>query len=186
MEEIISRMGSSSSTTRIRSVVMERIFHLPRGSLNVPQSSRNYNAHDKKALANSRLCCIKSPAAPANNKSPFMILVTMDLALRSPFLAEGLILLILLAGTVLLYWSFRERYLVPWMGGWVLCGLGKAFGDLAQRPGHSHIWLALTYTAFVAAAGLFAIGVFLYVHQKKLLLPVGLLLFFALALAFTY
>src|SRR5262252_1205871 len=104
-----------------------------------------------------------------------MNLVTMDVALRSPFLAEGLILLILLAGAVLLYWSFRERYLVPWMGGWVLGGLAKAFGDLSLRPGHPHIWTALAYAAFVVAAGLFTVGVFLYVHHKKLLLPAGLL-----------
>src|SRR5215467_7994100 len=112
-----------------------------------------------------------------------MILVTMDLALRSPFLAEGLILLILLAGTVLLYWTFRERYLVPWMGGWVLCGLGKAFGDLALRPGHSHIWTAVASSAAVAAAGLFTTGVLLYVQQKKLVLPVGMLFSVALVLA---
>jgi two-component system NtrC family sensor kinase len=115
-----------------------------------------------------------------------MNLVTMDLALRSPFLAEGLILLILLAGTVLLYWSFREKYLVPWIGGWVLCGLAKTFADLSLRPGHSHIWVPLGYAAFVAAAGLFAVGVLLYVQQKKLLFPAVLLLFFALALSFVY
>jgi PAS domain S-box-containing protein len=164
---------------------MERIFHLPRGSLNVPQSSWNYNAHYKKALANSYLCCINIPSHP-RCKHPFMSLVNMDLAMRSPFLAEGLILLILWAGTVLLFWSFRERYLVPWMGGWVLCGLGKAFGDFSLRPGHSQIWVALAYAASVAAAGLFTAGVLLYVHQKKLLLPAGLLFSFALVLAFVY
>src|SRR5262245_51104502 len=115
-----------------------------------------------------------------------MNLVTLDLALRSPFLAEGLILLILLAGAVLLYWSFRERYLVPWIGGWVLSGLAKVFADVSLRPGHSHIWVALAYAAFVAAAGLFAIGVLLYVNQRKLFLIAGLLVSFALVLAFVH
>jgi PAS domain S-box-containing protein len=111
-------------------------------------------------------------------------MVTMDLALRSPFLAEGLILLILLAGAVLLYWSFRERYLVPWMAGWVLYGLAKVFGELSLRPAHPHVWMGLADAAFVAAAGLFALGVFLYVNQKKLLLPAALILFVALVLGF--
>src|SRR5215831_8444412 len=115
-----------------------------------------------------------------------MNLVTMDLALRSPFLAEALILLILLAGTVLLYWSFRDRYLVPWMAGWVLYGLAKAFSDLSLRPAHSQVWTALAYASFVTAACLFAIGVILYVHQRKLLLLASLGLAVALILAFAH
>src|SRR5262249_48985135 len=115
-----------------------------------------------------------------------MNLVTMDLALRSPFLAEALMLFILLAGTVLLYWSFRERYLVPWMAGWVLHGLAVAFSDLSLSPAHSHVWTALAYASFVTAAGLFAAGVLLYVHQKKLLVPASLFLAFALFLSFAH
>src|SRR5215471_9721938 len=113
-----------------------------------------------------------------------MNLVTMDLALRSPFLAEALILLILLAGLVLLYWSFRKQYLLPWMGGWVVYGLSKAFAVLGVRPGHSHLWMALDYSGFAVAAGLFGMVVLLYVHQKKLLLPAGLILSLAVMLGF--
>src|SRR5262249_37777052 len=111
-----------------------------------------------------------------------MNLVSMDLALRSPFLAEASILLILLAGTILLFWSFREKYLLPWIAGWLVYGLSKVFSDLGQDPGDVPMWTALAYASFVIAAGLFAAGGFLYVHQRKLLLWLGAFLIFALTL----
>src|SRR5262249_51969400 len=42
MEEMISRMGSSSSTTRMRSVAIRKI-NLLGGSFNLTQSARKYN-----------------------------------------------------------------------------------------------------------------------------------------------
>jgi len=49
----------------------------------------------------------------------------MDLTLQSAFLAEMSTLLILLAGAVLLYSSFREKYLLPWIAGWTCLTLSK-------------------------------------------------------------
>ena len=106
----------------------------------------------------------------------------MDLTLQSAFLAEMSTLLILLAGAVLLYSSFRERYQVPWIAGWALFTLSKVF--LTFGIGHTpdRIWGALCYAAFISAVGLFATSIFLYTAQKKLLWPSLLVLAGALPL----
>src|SRR5215831_6153067 len=98
-----------------------------------------------------------------------MNLVMMDLALRSAFLAEASILVILLAGAMLLYWSFRERYLVPWIAGWIAYSLAKLSFVLGAVPSASRFWMPLAYASFVVAVGLFALAVFLYVQEKNLL-----------------
>src|SRR5215831_6422504 len=98
-----------------------------------------------------------------------MNLVTMDLALRSAFLAEASILAILLAGAILLYWSFRERYLVPWIAGWSAFSLAKLLYALGAAPAASRLWIPLAFASFVGAVGLFTGAVFLYVQQRKFL-----------------
>src|SRR5215467_13118910 len=106
-----------------------------------------------------------------------MNLVSMDSALRSGFLPEAWILLILLAGAILLYWSFRERYLVPWIAGWSAFGAAKFLTLVSMSHPHDAVWAVLAYTAFVVSFGLFANAVFLYTHQNKLFwIDVGLLL----------
>src|SRR5215831_19159818 len=106
-----------------------------------------------------------------------MSLVTMDLALQSGFPAEAWILLILLAGAILLFWSFRERYLIPWIAGWTVFGSAKALASLTLSHGLSGFW---PYAAFVLAVGLFSGAVFVYVHQAKHLWLVGALFLLAL------
>jgi hypothetical protein len=107
-------------------------------------------------------------------------LVTMDLALQRPFLAEASTLLILVAGAILLYRSFREKYLVPWMSGWTVYGLARLFTSLSGSAGSQKLWTVPAYAAFVAAVGLFAWSVFLYVCQKRLLWPAAAVLSLAL------
>src|SRR5262245_32558005 len=111
-----------------------------------------------------------------------MNLVTMDRALQSAFLAEASILLILLAGAVLLYWSFRERYLAPWIAGWTAYSLARLFSALSGVPAASRFWTPLASASFVVAVGLFTGAVFLYVQQKKLLWPAAVILSCALIL----
>jgi two-component system NtrC family sensor kinase len=95
----------------------------------------------------------------------------MDLALQRPFLAEASTLLILVAGAILLYRSFREKYLVPWMAGWTVFGLARLFTSLSSTSVPHRLWIALAYACFAAAVGLFAASIFLYVYQKRLLWP---------------
>src|SRR5260370_999624 len=106
-----------------------------------------------------------------------MNFLTMDLALESGFLAEAWILLILLAGAILLSWSFREKYLIPWIAGWTAFGAAKALASLSGAHGVSGFW---SYAAFVVAVGLFSSDVFLYVRQEKRLWVIGSLLLLAL------
>src|SRR5260370_7701659 len=105
-----------------------------------------------------------------------MNFLTMDLALQSGFLAEAWILLILLAGAILLSWSFREKYLIPWIAGWTAFGAAKALASLSGAHGVSGFW---SYAAFVVAVGLFSSPVFLYVRPEKRLWLFGSLLLFA-------
>ena len=95
----------------------------------------------------------------------------MDLTLQSAFLAEMSTLLILLAGAVLLYSSFREKYLVPWIAGWSVFTLSKVFLALSSSRAPAPTWTALAYGSYVVAVGLFATAVFFYVSQRKLLWP---------------
>jgi two-component system NtrC family sensor kinase len=95
----------------------------------------------------------------------------MDLGWQRPFVAEASTLLILVAGAILLYRSFREKYLVPWMAGWTMYGLARLFSCLSETSALPRMWTALAYTSFVAAVGLFAVAVLLYVSQKRLLWP---------------
>jgi PAS domain S-box-containing protein len=106
----------------------------------------------------------------------------MDLALQPAFLAEASTLLILLAGAILLFRSFREKYLVPWIVGWTAYGLSKLFASFIQEAAHVRLWAALASLCFVIGVGLFAIAVLLYVNRNKLLLPVVALLVVALGL----
>ena len=60
----------------------------------------------------------------------------MDLTPQSAFLAEMSTLLILLAGAVILYSSFHEKYLAPWIAGLSVFTLSKVFlaSVLPARP----------------------------------------------------
>jgi PAS domain S-box-containing protein len=106
----------------------------------------------------------------------------MDLALQPAFLAEASTLLILLAGALLLYRSFREKYLVPWIAGWTVYGLARLFSVVGESLPQHRLWTALGYASFVVAVGLFVGAVFLYVQQKALIWPASLGLLLALVL----
>jgi len=99
----------------------------------------------------------------------------MDTTLQSAFVAEAPALIILLAGAILLYRSFREKYLASWIAGWTIYSLSKLFMFLSVRsPGNSG-WMAMGYAFLPLAAALFATAVFIYVdHKRWLLLAWGL------------
>jgi two-component system NtrC family sensor kinase len=110
----------------------------------------------------------------------------MDFTLQSAFLAEMSTLLILLAGAILLYSSFREKYLVPWIAGWSVFTLSKVFLALSSSRAPAPLWIAFAYGFYVVAVGLFATAVFFYVAQRKLLWPSRLVLSVALPLELAY
>ena len=100
----------------------------------------------------------------------------MDLALQSPFMAEASTLLVLLAGAILLFRSFRERYLVPWIAGWSVYTVSRLFVALSHADASSRLWVTLAYASYALAIFLFGSAVFTYVFQKELLWPLGLTL----------
>jgi PAS domain S-box-containing protein len=109
----------------------------------------------------------------------------MGLTIQSAFLAEMSTLLILLAGAVLLYSSFREKYLIPWIGGWTSLFLAKVC--VAMQVSHaSLLWSALSIALFMLALGLLLSAAFVYVSQTKLILPLAAALVIATALALSY
>ena len=108
-------------------------------------------------------------------------MVTMNLASQYAFLAEGSTLLILLAGAIFLYRSFRERYLELLIAGWTAYTLSR-FVVALDVGQHSSVWILLAFAAFLAAVGLFASAVFLYVDQKNLVRPATVTLLISLAL----
>lgn len=109
-------------------------------------------------------------------------MVPMNLALQYAFLAEGSTLLILLAGAILLYRSFRERYLELWIAGWTAYTISRVLVALGVEQHPSAIWTLFALSSFLAAVGLFAGAVFLYVDQKKLIFPAVVILLLSLGL----
>src|SRR5690242_7518820 len=106
----------------------------------------------------------------------------MDLALQSAFLAEASTLLILLAGAILLFRSFREHYLVPWIAGWTAFTACKAFLALSHSYQPSSFWTGLALCSFAAAVWCFSAAVFSYVYQNQLRWPAAMVLALGLAL----
>src|SRR5215472_6046068 len=101
--------------------------------------------------------------------------------LQSALLAEVSAPLILLGGAVLLYRSFREKYLLPWIAGWGIYSLSRLF--LAISLSHAPaVWLALANAAFVLAVALFSAAIFYYVGQPRLLAPASVIIVCAVLL----
>jgi two-component system, NtrC family, sensor kinase len=87
--------------------------------------------------------------------------------LQSALLAETSAPLILLGGAVLLYRSFREKYLLPWIAGWALYALAKFLLAISMaRPGI--MWPALVNVVFVLVVQLFSTSIFYYVYRPAL------------------
>ena len=101
--------------------------------------------------------------------------------LQSVLLAEVSAPLILLGGAVLLYGSFRKKYLLPWIAGWAVYSLSKFFLALSLNP-NSAIWLAVANVSFALAMALFSTALFYYVDQPRLLFPAAVAILSALAL----
>ncbi|MGH9566983.1 MAG: GAF domain-containing protein, partial [Candidatus Angelobacter sp.] len=92
------------------------------------------------------------------------------------FVAEASTLLVLLAGAILLFRSFREKYLVPWIAGWSVYTFSRLFIALSHTDTSSRLWIALACASYALAVFLFGSAVFTYVFQKELLWPLGLTL----------
>jgi len=87
--------------------------------------------------------------------------------------AQELAALIILAGSLVVFRTFRERYLLVWITGWVAYLVSKLSIPLIL-PGSPYTG-AISQGEFVLAVGLFATAVLLYTHTRKLVLPLLLI-----------
>src|SRR5438309_6237222 len=92
-----------------------------------------------------------------------------DIAVPKLMAQESLALIILIA-SLLVFRTFRERYLLVWIVGWM-----AYFGSRwTLRGGGDHVpsyLIAISHAEFILAVCLFADAVLVYTHARKLLLP---------------
>jgi PAS domain S-box-containing protein len=92
-----------------------------------------------------------------------------DIAVPKLMAPESLALIILIA-SLLVFRTFRERYLLVWIVGWM-----AYFGSRwTLRDGGHHVanyLVAISHAQFILAVCLFAAAVLVYTHSRKFLLP---------------
>lgn len=92
----------------------------------------------------------------------------------SEVLAEGSGILVLIAGAILIYRTFQEKYLFLWIIGWIFYLTYREWEFVAESALDPRLWLLLSHSAFVCATAILVIAVLLYTNSKSLLLPVGM------------
>ena len=90
--------------------------------------------------------------------------------------------LILLAASLLVFRTFRERYLLIWTVGWLAYFVSRLTLRGYAIESAPHYLLSVSQAVFVLAVGLFAAAILVYSHARKLLLPT--LLFAAAVMGF--
>src|SRR5712691_12171144 len=111
-----------------------------------------------------------------------VLLVAMNLSTFSAWHAVGDIpvprltpqesaALIMLAAGLLVFRTFRERYLLIWILGWLAYFVSRWTLRGAGEGTLPRYLTAISQAEFVLALGLFATAVFVYSHARKLLLP---------------
>ncbi|MGA8309142.1 MAG: hypothetical protein WB755_03880, partial [Terriglobales bacterium] len=81
--------------------------------------------------------------------------------------------LILLAASLLVFRTFRERYLLIWTLGWLAYFVSR--WTLREPGSTARYLLAISQAEFVLAVCLFAAAIFVYTHSRKLMLPLLLI-----------
>ena len=78
---------------------------------------------------------------------------------------------IMLAASILVFRTFRERFLLVWTLGWLAYGVAQWFGaDSSGSTGSSELQ-AISQAAFVLAVCLFAASILIYTRAEKYILP---------------
>jgi PAS domain S-box-containing protein len=125
------------------------------------------------------------------SKGRDQLVITMNIFASSSWYAPGFVFpnleltgLVTLAASLLVFRTFRERYLLIWIVGWLtyLLSSSTSLAGLKQRE-----MVAISQAEFVLAVCLFAAAIFVYAHAQKMvsvLLPVlAALVAFAVARA---
>ena len=105
--------------------------------------------------------------------------------LAVPMTAQQTTALLMLAASVLVFRTFRERFLLVWILGWLAYGISGWFGPDSPWFPPSPELLAISQAAFVMTVCLFAAAILVYTCAEKhvfpLLLISGSLMGFAVA-----
>jgi PAS domain S-box-containing protein len=93
--------------------------------------------------------------------------------------------LIMLAASILVFRTFRERFLLVWSFGWLSYVVSQWFAGNASGVAPSPEQAAMSQAAFVLAICMFASSILLYTHTEKNILPLfvvtGSVMVFAVA-----
>jgi PAS domain S-box-containing protein len=81
--------------------------------------------------------------------------------------ADTITTLVLLVAGILIYRTFRERYLFFWIIGWSAYLLYRVSLDRAWELGYPPYAVVLTYLSFLISSGLFAAAVLDYLNRRK-------------------
>ena len=79
--------------------------------------------------------------------------------------------LVVLAASLLVFRTFRERYLLIWILGWLAYSVSNWTLHGAPQGSNPVYLVAIAHAQFVLAVSLFAGAVFVYSHARRLLLP---------------
>jgi PAS domain S-box-containing protein len=105
--------------------------------------------------------------------------------LAVPMTAQQTAAFLMLGASILVFRTFRERFLMVWILGWVACGISLCFGPDSPWLAPSPELQAISQAAFVMAVCLFAVAILLYTQAGKHILPLfvisGSLMAFAVA-----
>src|SRR4051812_41562633 len=91
----------------------------------------------------------------------------------SEVLAEGSGILVLIAGAILIYRTFQEKYLFLWIIGWIFYLTYREWNFVAENALDPRIWYLLAQGAFVISCALLVTVVLYYTGSKRYLLPVA-------------
>lgn len=84
--------------------------------------------------------------------------------------AEESAALIMLAASLLVFRTFRERYLLVWIVGWMAYFISRwTFHEVQFST--PHYLIGIVQAEFILAVSLFAAAIFVYTNARKLLLP---------------
>ena len=78
---------------------------------------------------------------------------------------------IMLAASILVFRTFRERFLLVWILGWLAYGVSQWFGADSSAFITSPDLQAVSQAAFVLAVSLFAASILIYTHAEKYIFP---------------
>ena len=92
--------------------------------------------------------------------------------------------LIMLAASLLVLRTFRERYLLLWIAGWTVYFSSSWTLHSGQAYFPAHYLLGISHAQFVLAICLFAAAICVYTHARDLLLPLLLIGISVMAFAF--